>query len=136
MTLEALHNSIRTRVRTLIEETEKVTTFYDNQPEADPPSNLDMFVVASIKLSTNFKQHVGVSSSYRQEGLLMLMLMSEGGKGDASVLALASKCVNAFRSVSADGVVYRTPSPEVVGLNSNGWWQINVTCPFYSESQQ
>ena len=136
MTLDELHNAIRTRVKEQIQETLKVVTYYDNQPEAVPPSDLSKFVCASIRLSNNVKQHVGVSSSYRQEGVLILMVMCEGGKGDKPALEIASSCIAAFRSLSAGGVVYRTPSPEVVGINPNGWWQVNVTCPFYAETQQ
>lgn len=135
MTIEIIHNSIRKKVKEDIEEALSIKVLYDNEGRANPNEDLSAFVSATIKPAVNIKKHVGESSAYRQTGVLILMIMCESGRGDQRALSIAASCVTAFKSKTVDGVVYETPSPESVGLNPNGYWQVNVTCPFYSDLQ-
>ena len=50
--------------------------------------------------------------------------------GDAAALAECDKIVNGCRSISLNGITYREPRLERVGLVS-GWYIIRVECPFY-----
>ena len=134
MTIEELHNAIRKRVREQVQEPNGITVLYDNQPEAKAPNDLSMFVMASIKLTLNSKQEVGRISSYRQSGVLMLLIFCESGRGDKAALQLASRIIPAFQTRTEDGIVYQTPQPENIGLNANKWWQINVNCPFFVDT--
>lgn len=72
------------------------------------------------------------SRRFRIFGLLIVQVFTPPDVGDAAGATLADGIASKFRGVSADGVHYTTPSVNVVGL-VEGWYAINVNCPFYAD---
>jgi hypothetical protein len=56
--------------------------------------------------------------------------MSPSQSGDGDALELSDKIKKLFRSVTVNGITWRTPSLGTVGRDEQ-WWVTNVSCPFY-----
>jgi len=69
---------------------------------------------------------------FRQPGVAIAQLFMPLGEGDKRGLELADAVKLAFRSVTAAGVIYRSPSVQNMG-RQEGEWQLNVSCPFFAD---
>lgn len=78
---------------------------------------------------------MGGTKTYRQVGVVVLQLLDKTGKGEGRLLELADTMKIVFRSVIDGSVVFRSPSISRVGPVDDGWYQINLTCPYHSDEQ-
>ena len=127
MTYEAICNAIRTRFEAQITVLENVTTFWDNAP-ATPPDTAPWIRLA-IRPGDAERTELSIKA-YRIPGVAFANIFTPIQLGDKSALEFADAIVAKFRSLSADGVTYRTPSVSVVGATQGKWWQVNVQIPF------
>ncbi len=128
---QAIHDAIRSRYGTLIEDAESLPSIYDNQDE----DNVDDALWARVWILDGDSKQKTLGSPtrrYRTVGILTVILKDVIGKGDRDILIMADKVKDAFISVTDTGVVYQTPSVKVIGRQEN-WWQVNVECPWYSD---
>lgn len=73
---------------------------------------------------------IGSAKTYRTPGVMIVQIFVPRDTGTALVRQWTNTIENAFLSVSAGGIQWKTPHVEVIG-NRGGWWQTNVVCPFY-----
>jgi hypothetical protein len=132
MTFEQLANTIRSRFKTQVADTQSLPTQYDNH-SFDNPDNAQW-----CRLTINFGESFQASNGgtganrFRTPGVMTAQLFTPTGKGDKDILALADVIKTAFRCVTDSGVVFKTPSIKRVGRVKKEW-QINVNCPFYAD---
>ena len=132
MTYTQIHNAIRSRFKTLIEDGQSLATVYDNDGQS-PPTDNSMWCRFYIRDSAGQRLTVGVKN-YRRSGLAVAQLFGPAGQGDGELIEVVDAIVAAFTSVSAGGVRYLTAYQQPVGLEE-GRYQINVICPFEAEHQ-
>tara|TARA_R110002096_G_C14661938_1_gene728448 strand:- start:42970 stop:43944 length:975 start_codon:yes stop_codon:yes gene_type:complete len=132
---EALHNAVRTRFEAQVETPEGVIAIYDNSP-VDPPENA-LSVRVAVRPGLSFRAENGGRDGcnrFRTPGVLMATILAPLETGDRDALRLVDVINTAFRAVTASGVTYQTPRVTNEGRDEDGrWWQIVVTCPFYSD---
>jgi hypothetical protein len=136
MSVLALHSVIRMHVADNFGNEYPVV--YDNAPipSAVTGNSSQPWIRAAIRTTTTEQTAMGGSGPdshrYRIRGTLLLALFDASEKGDGVLLELADRIVNTFRSVTVQNVVFRTPNVTTVG-RIGGSWQVNVSCPFYSD---
>ena len=103
---------------------------HDNAEFTKPDEAL--WVRFTIKHGESVQLSFGSTKRFRFPGVAIAQVFMPQQKGDAEAVIMADKIATAFRSVTAAGVTYRTPSVMNIGRVANEY-QVNVTCPFYSD---
>lgn len=132
MTYTEIHNAIRGRFKSQIEDAQELTTLYGNDGQTAPVDN-SMWCRFYVLDSPGRRLTVG-TKTYRRFGVAVAQLFGPAGHGDGELIELADVIVEAFTSVSVGGVRYLTAYQQPVGLEE-GQYQINVLCPFEAEHQ-
>lgn len=136
MNIESLHNIVRTRLSDNYGE--EYLIVFDNAPKPTLVSGKQPqpWMRAAVRTAGTEQVAIGATGTagnrYRTSGSLLVSLFDASEKGDGVLLALADKIVGTFRSVTVQGVVFRTPSVATVG-RFGGSWQVNISCPFYAD---
>lgn len=132
MNFEDLANTIRTRFKTQIADTQSLPTQYDNQ-DFTPPDQ-ELWARLTILHGDSFQVSNGGPDGkrFRTPGIMTVQVFIPSGQGDKAAYKLADVIETYFRSQKADSITYRTPSVRKIGP-TGPWWQINVNCPFYSD---
>ncbi len=132
MGFETRHNAIRKKFRDDIETPESpLVVLYDNAPTQKPENK--KWVRFTILPGESFQVSIGTNNKrFRHPGVAMVQIFTLVESGDQTALDLADKIQKKFRSQTTDGVTYRTPSIVVVGRNE-GWYQVNINCPFFQD---
>jgi len=129
MGIEAVNNVIRSRWKTNIADAQSVTTVYDNAPDTHPDDSL--WVRLSIKYSQATLNEIGSQKTFRIRGRMVAQIFDRIEKGDKDINALIDTIRPFFRAVTDTGVTFMTPEVSVVGADGK-WWQVNLSCPFYT----
>lgn len=129
---ETLANDIRTKFTTDISTPQSITTLYDNDI-TDPPGNTLWMRLSIIEFDNERVTIGGTTSKFRTFGEMAVQIFSPINTGDGGSRNLADDIHTVFRSLIYNGIVFRTPSINVIG-RSDSWWQINVNCPFYTDN--
>ncbi|HET6416470.1 MAG TPA: phage tail terminator-like protein [Polyangiales bacterium] len=133
MSYAAIHDAIRTRFKNLVADAESVPVAYPNAP-FETPDDQSMWVRLSILdgQSSQIELEANDGSTYRRVGNLIAQIFAPAQQSTGDAMDLADVIAAAFRRVYAIPVRYRVPSVQTIG-RSNGWWQVNVVCPWESE---
>lgn len=134
LTYEKIGNLIRSRVKTQIEDGQSVEVLYDNMDEAAFTKPTDAAWVRAALLPGEATQRTfgGSTNRFRKVGVLHITVYNPIEKGDKVNRELADAVVDAFRNVSASGVVFKTPSLGVA-MRDGMWWRQTITCPYYAD---
>jgi len=132
MNSEERANIIRTRFKTLVADVLNLQTQYDNQDFENPDN--DNWCRLTLKTTETFQVSFGnpQGNRYRTHGVMIAQLFGPLGNGDGKLREIADVIMYAFRGVTDNGVTFRAPSHDEVGIFGDSW-QINVVCPFYSD---
>lgn len=133
MTSEELANAVRSRFADQVASPESLTTIYDNSPTKRPTDG-STWCRFTILDGESQRVTVGVKE-YRTYGVAVAQLFGRIGNGTKALRELADAVVTVFRDVSADDVSYKVPSIINRGETQDGWYQINVNCPFHAMTQ-
>lgn len=136
--LDDVHDTVRTRFGTDVEDALGITVLYDNaRPDVIPVSRSTWVRLA---VSTGINQLVlgGTRKLYRVQGWFFAMIMTQAGKGDGAALDVVDGIDSAFRGVKDSGIHYGPVSLSVAGHTEAGheggaWFQHNARTPFYFE---
>jgi len=135
LTFQSMFDAIRARFKAQVEDTisPSLPTQYDNAPFTQPEDS--QWCRLTILPAGSTQEDIGTATHrYRTVGVIIAQIFTPLEKGDKEPLIVADTIKTPFRSVSAAGVVYRTPSIGVPGRSrDNKWWQVNLTCPFYAD---
>lgn len=137
MSAQSIAIAIRSRFKAQVETPQSLTAKvqYDNAPLDPPDDGTALWVRFAVVLGENRQIDIGGSggtNGYRRVGVAYASIFAPIETGDAAALTLADIVAAAFRSVTAGGVTYRTPTIRPLG-RQGAWWQINVECPFYAD---
>jgi len=72
----------------------------------------------------------GTTKMHRHPGVIVVSVFGQRDEGTKPTLDRADDVVAIFRDVSADEILYRSPSVQKVGAVEGGWYQVNVNIPF------
>jgi len=130
MSWETTHNAVNSRFKTQVADTQSVATIYDNFP-GDPPVDT-IWVRWSVRQAVASQVSFSGASSgrFRHPGLAIAQIFVPVDSGTQDGIQLADIIKAAFRAVTVASVTYQTPYFTQVGV-TDGWWQMNVSCPFY-----
>jgi len=131
MSVETIANTIRSRWKSQVADILTLPTVYDNAPPSSQPEDAKWARVW-IVWGDSLLVEIGAQKNFRTVGQLVANLFLPVEKGDKDLLAVADTIRSAFRAVTVSGVVFRSPSITTVGRTGN-WWQVDVSCPFYTD---
>lgn len=109
-------------------------TQYDNMTlELDPSAGDDLIWCRfSIEWASNFQTTIGVpgNNRFRRLGNAVAQLFIRLDQGDSTILELADTIEAKFRSLTINSLVLKTPDTFRIGNTDDGYYQVNVVCPF------
>lgn len=110
---------------------------YENE-RFTPPADAS-FVKLFVKPDDAFQHEIGSTQvTFRQPGLIFVMIFSPSDKGNNAALTLADKAAVIFRRQSSsftDGrILYRAPSIKAIGITDEGYFHVNVVIPYIRDS--
>lgn len=129
---EDVHNAIRARFETEIEDGQSVEVQYDNAPSVDIDESSTIWINFQIHPGMTFTAETGNVRTSRTPGVATAQIFTAIEQGDKEALEMADYIKAAFRHVTASGVVFQTPYVRRIG-RVDKWWQTDVVCPFYSD---
>ena len=106
-------------------------TQYDNDDSFTKPESAPWCRFTVLQGETA-QVTAGGFKRFRQPGVAIAQIFVPVGEGGARALQIADQVKLAFRSVTAAGVIYKSPSAENMGRRG-GEWQVNVNCPFFAD---
>jgi hypothetical protein len=133
-----LLDAVETRFDTVIATPNSIQVINDNEVEDLDEDNLgptECWIRNFIVLGDRKKVSANsVNAKYRTYGIGYAHIFGEINKGKDKVAAVADliDTKGAFRTVTANGVVYDTPSIGQ-GRREGRWWVVVVQYPFYSD---
>lgn len=138
MILEQIANAARLRFKTEVEDifpglAGRVQ--YDNAAFDQPKTGL--WVRWSIKPGATNQTSIGATANrFRNEGEAIASvytpIASKTVQGDGDLYGLVDFIASAFQAKTDTGVVFRTPSLEVIGRQGK-WWVHLLTCPYIAD---
>ena len=101
--------------------------FFDNT-KSTPPDNAPWVRMVNL---TGQSQKIDLLNRYRTVGIIDFQVMVPLLSGVRAGKQLADQIASLWRSVTVSGIVFKTPSVARVGDTGNGWFQMNVSVPYY-----
>jgi hypothetical protein len=102
-----------------------------------PPKNQTPWVRLKVLPASAFKADLG-SEFYRHSGVISVQVFTRPGGGAGPARSLADQVAAVFRGkrfTLGDTLVHCfAPTQTTVGATADGWFQINVTCPFQRDT--
>jgi len=135
VTLDAVEvgDSVRTWFGDQVEDVLSIPTQYDDAP-FDQPDAARWVRFTIVEGGAIVAEKRGNNQAHRKTGLAIAQVFVPLGTGDGVALGTADTIADAFRSVTVDGISFRTPTLKTIGEGREGkWWQVNVSCPFSYE---
>ncbi len=129
MALTPVSQVCRSQFKTLVTDVVPIPTQFENLPFTRPDT---LYVSLSILPGDKRQVSAGKNCRYRQTGIMLARIFGELEKGDGHLIELADFIEDAFRSKTYSNVVFSTPSTNRVG-RAGKYWQVNVSCPWYSD---
>ncbi len=138
-TIEAVHDRIRSRFGTQVEDVMGFKVLYDNADPSVIPVDQSLWVRFAVSTGlTQVGQQSTAVKTYRTTGHAFAMIMAKAETGDSETLDVVDGIDSAFRGVNDSGIRYGPVSLDVIGRATAGesggtWFQHNVAVPFYFE---
>ena len=120
--------SIRTAVENLWNGWTSTKYTFENE-RFDTPSE-EAWCRVSIREGTGDFLTIGPSSIDRHTGLVYIQVFVPVFEGDTRGRILADLAAGRFRKKKSSNVTFKVPYFDVVGIK-DGWWCINVICPYF-----
>ena len=130
--LESIVKAVRDRYHAQVEIVEGVATLHDNEPPEDMDGH-DAWVRLSITAEPSEQTTLGGVPGTRYYGTASARVFLRLGIGDSDALLLADAISEAFRGVTAGGVIYSPPPFPILRARSGERWEIEVAVPFYAD---
>ena len=127
---EAMANAIRGAFDTQIADTypSGLDVQYDNDGAFVQPED-SAWVRFAVLPGESFQMTLGTQKRYRTPGLAVASIFVPVGVGDKAAYVIADYIADRFRTITLNGVTFKTPSVASLG-RSGDVWQVNVRCPF------
>ena len=106
-----------------------VQRVFENMPA--PSAELyDEFIRFAVLFGDSKRMQIG-GGLYRYFGVCVAQIFQKEGVGVSRGATLADVISAAYRNAVADGVNYQVPYVTKVPFADKGWYQLQVTIPFY-----
>jgi|SRR6185369_2609672 len=126
------HNEIRKR---LYDAWGSTTPIAWPNKEFTPPNPQAPWIRLSINDGEANQINLGSTpSTIRYFGIIYFQVFVVQDKGDTQALTLADQLISYFHNWCGVNVRCRAAKVKIVG-NSDGWFQVNVSVPFYRDEQ-
>ena len=133
MSYATLHDAIRARFKAEVADAASVSVAYPNAPFTRPTDQSAWVRLSILDGDSNqIELEHNAGSTYRRAGVVVAQIFTALEQSTGAAMDLADTVAAAFRRVHAASIIYRVPSVTTIGL-SDGWWQVNVTCPWESD---
>ncbi len=76
---------------------------------------------------------MGSTKLYRNNGVIVVQIFVPENTGTGDARSMADQVAAIFRGTQFNGITCRAPSPRRVGT-ANGWYQLNVSIPFFFDT--
>ena len=87
----------------------------------------------TVQLGSTNQASLGANPRYRTSGVFVIRLFAPFESGEEELHQHADSAAQTFRTTTLDSVLV-TRTPSVFNVRRAGkWWQVNVTCPWYSD---
>lgn len=128
-----------TAIRTLFNAGWGNTTPIAYENEKFAPKTDEAYVSLIIRPDDANQHEIGSTKvTFRQPGLIFVMVFTPPDKGVAAALVLGEKAAVIFRRQSStftDGrILYRAPSVKPIGITDEGYFHVNVVIPYLRDS--
>ncbi len=109
-----------------------VSVAYDNAPFAIP-SDGSKWVRLKVQSGPSARAALNASAPlYRHIGLTIVQIFVKPLRGDKEIRQIAETVSAIFRGKTIGDCQFREPKVDPIGLQ-NGWYQWNVSVPFYRD---
>lgn len=105
---------------------------HDNE-QFDPQSLTEYVRITDNKVGGR-QASLGDNPLYRYRGIVTVQVFVKPNIGTARSMALCDNVTPIFRSARIGQIQFQVPYPVVVG-NRDGWYQVNVICPYYRDEE-
>jgi len=96
-------------------------------------NNIDEWVRLNIVRGVAYQASMGGDTNvYRHPGNVIVQVFVEPNSGAKRALELADTACAIWRGQQFDGLVFKAPVVIDLGIVA-GWYQVNVSCPFYRD---
>lgn len=110
-----------------------VQVIYDNDLNEPPEGGDSKWIRFTVLDGTTEQADIGAglnNTRFRTPGVAQAAIHVPLRKGDELAREIADSIGSGFRSVTVNGVTYRTPSLQVIGVQGR-WYRVDVNIPFY-----
>jgi hypothetical protein len=133
-----LEQSVRAKFNDDIVVALGLPTVFENEPPPKPnepdPKKEDLWGSVVVQMGESRQADISANPRIRHTGVLLVCLFTKPNLGTAAIMAMAGQIFTAFHPQGDAGVLYRQPSMNKGGNDGKGWYQVNVTCPFFADS--
>lgn len=109
-----------------------VTVAYDNAPFSIPTNGSKWVRLSVLSGGSNRAALDAANPRYRHVGIVKAQIFVKPNRGDSEIRQIAETISTIFRGVAIGDCQFRDPSIDVMG-QENGWYQWNVSTPFYRD---
>lgn len=116
------------------------TLIYDNDASA-VPADTAIWARVTVRPGERTRSSVG-AGLFRRTGLLIVQIFAPSGSGDGGALAFADQVAAEVDEAtigsgtpSSPTIRFRAVSTRTLGADGMGWWQINVSAPWYTDQE-
>ncbi len=122
---------VRQRIHQEVEDAypEGLALQYDNAPDVDQ-RNRKKWARVSLRNGVSFKVSTGTPNRFRHPGIILWNVFTKLNSGDNEAYKIADFISAVFQNTRVNDVHYKTVSVSFAGVD-NGWYQVNVECPYY-----
>ena len=124
------HESLRQDIETLLKTNWSRTQIeFENVPFDD--TKVDEYISIYIREGSSEQSSLGTSGQYKITGVVIISIFTDSGIGTKDSRAMADAVSNIFRGVKLGSILFQTPNGQPI-RNTSGYFQFNVTVPFYA----
>lgn len=129
---DAIEIAARAKYNRDVREGLRLPSVFENDGQ-DEPKDERLWARVAPQMGDSYQADMCQNPRLRHPGVLLVCLFFELNQGTKDVMAMAAEIVELFQPQVDAGVTYKQPSIKKLGNQGKGWFQVNVTCPFYAD---
>ena len=92
------------------------------------------YIRCHVLFGDSSQKTLGSNPEFRNPGVVVIQVLSEQGQGPIPALEMANTLSDMFKAKNISGIQFGTPTLAILG-EIESYYQINVQCPFYFDTQ-
>lgn len=94
------------------------------------PELFDEYLRLTVQFGDSYRMQIG-GQAYRHPGLVMVQVMVKEGVGVSRAMVLADEVKDLFLEAVHEGINFQVPYVTKQPVSEEGWFQVQVSVPFY-----